>query len=408
MPTFQYKARNQRGEAVTGSIEAPTADAVATQLFNTGVTPVDIVETTPSTDVVGALRLKFATGKVQTQEITLFCRQMYTLLKAGVPIMQALRGLQSSTKNPTFAGVIGSVHDSLDSGQDLTTALKRHPQHFSNLFVSLVQVGESTGTLENSFLRIAHYMELEKQTRDRIKSALRYPTIVLIAIAVAMAIINVFVIPAFAKMFASFRVELPWATKVLMATSQFTVANGPLLLALLAVSVVGIRIYIKMPNGRYRWHKAKLHLPIVGPIIYQAMLERFAAALAMTVKTGVPLVQGLTAVSHAVDNDYIAARIVQIRDGVERGESITRTATATGMFPPLVLQMIGVGEETGSIDTLMEDVAEYYAREVDHALKNLSAALEPILIVVIGILVLILALGVFLPMWDITKAARPV
>lgn len=407
MPTFHYKGRNQRGEAVHGSLEAVTADAVAAQLFNTGVTPVDITETKASTDVIGSLRLKFGAGKIETQEMALLCRQMYTLLKAGVPIMQALRGLQTSAKNPAMARVINSVHDTLDSGQDLTAALKRHPDVFPSLFVALVQVGESTGTLEDAFLRIGRHLEQEKETRDRVKSALRYPMFVFIAIGVAMVIINVFVIPAFAKMFTSFRIELPWATKILMATSQFTIANGPLLLVGFIALVVGTRAYLKTPSGRYRWHKAKLKIPIIGPIIYQAMLARFAAALAMTIKTGVPLVQGLTAVSRAVDNDYIAARIVQIRDGVERGESITRTAAATGMFPPLVLQMIGVGEETGSIDTLMEDVNEYYTREVDHALKNLSGALEPILLVVIGVLVLILALGVFLPMWDITKAARP-
>lgn len=407
MPTFQYKGRNQRGEAVNGSIESVTADAVAAQLFNSGVIPVDIVETKASTDVLGALRLKFSEGKIQTQEMALFCRQIYTLLKAGVPIMQALRGLQNSTKNPALARVINGVYESLDAGQDLATAFKRHPQAFSPLFVALVQVGESTGTLEDAFLRIARHMELEKETRDRVKSAVRYPMFVLIAIAVAMVIINIYVIPAFAKMFSSFRIELPLPTKILLGTSQFTIAHGPMLLVVLIALVVGVRTYIKTPDGRYRWHKAKIRLPIVGQIIYHAMLARFAGALAMTTKTGVPLVQGLTAVSRAVDNDYIAARIVQIRDGVERGETITRTAAATGMFPPLVLQMISVGEETGAIDTLMEDVSGYYEREVDHALKNLSSALEPILIVVIGVLVLILALGVFLPMWDITKAARP-
>ncbi len=406
MALFQYKGRNPRGEAVSGHIEAATADAVAHQLFNTGVIPIDIIETKPGQDVLGALRHKLAQGRVRLDELVLFCRQMYTLLKAGVPILQALRGLRDSTQNPALAKVIASIGESLDAGLDLASALKRHSNVFSSLFVSLIQVGEATGNLEGAFLQLGKYLELERDTRDRIKAAIRYPVIVLIAITVAMFIINLFVIPAFAKIYANFRIELPWATKILIATSNFTVAYWYIILIGMVLLVLGLRIYVGTPDGRYQWHKYKVKLPVIGGIIYRAMLGRFARALAITMKAGVPLVQGLTVVSRAVDNDYISQRVIQMRDGVERGETITRTAAATGMFPALVIQMISVGEETGAIDELMDEVAEYYEREVDYDLKNLSAAIEPILIVAIGIMVLILALGVFLPMWDLVKAAR--
>lgn len=406
MPTYQYKGRNQRGEAVNGNVEAVTADAVATQLFNTGITPIDILETKPSTDVIGSLQLRFGEGRIQLQEMALFCRQMYTLLKAGVPIMQALRGLRESTKNPTLARVINSVHDGLDAGQDLGTALKRHPKVFSTLFVALIQVGETTGTLEDAFLRLAKHMELEKDTRDRIKSAIRYPAFVLLAIIAAVFIINIWVIPAFAKLYSGFHIELPWATKLLIATSNFTVRYWALILVVAVVASFVIRAYTRTEAGRYRWHKAKLHLPVAGSIIYRATMGRFARSLAVTSKSGVPIVQGLTVVSRAVDNDYVSSRIVQMRDGVERGETIARTAVATGMFPPLVIQMIAVGEETGAVDDLMVEVADYYEREVDYDLKNLSASIEPILITCVGILVLILALGIFLPMWDLSQVAR--
>jgi len=406
VPLFQYKGRNPRGEAVSGHIEATTPDAVANQLFNTGIIPIDIIEAKPGQDVLRALRGKFGEGKVSLEELVLFCRQMYTLLKAGVPLMQSLRGLRDSSQNPALAKVIASLNESLDAGLDLNSALKRHPKIFSSLFINLVQVGEATGNLDGAFLQLAKYLELEKDTRERIKTAVRYPMFVLIAIATAMLIINIYVIPAFAKIYAGFRTELPWATKLLIATSHFTVNYWYVVALIAAVLVIGLRLYVGTPAGRYNWHRYKLKLPIIGGIIYRATLARFARSLSVTMKAGIPLVQGLTVVSRAVDNDFISSRIVQMRDGVERGETIAHTAATTALFPALVIQMISVGEDTGALDDLMNDVAEYYEREVDYDLKNLSSSIEPLLIVAIGVMVLILALGVFLPMWDLGKAAR--
>lgn len=409
MPHFRYTGRNRRGEAVDGQIDGASPDAVANQLFNNGVTPIDIIEVDVAQDVFGglkALRVRMSEGRVELLDQIFFCRQMYTLLKAGVPIMQALRGLRDSTQNPALAKIIGSIGEGLDAGMDLTTALKRHPDIFSSLFVNLVQVGETTGSLSEAFLQLSTYLEREKDTRDRIKQALRYPTMVLFAITIAMFIINMFVIPAFAKIYAGFKAELPWATKILIATSNFTVRYWYLIVIVIVLAVVSVRVYVKTTEGRYRWHRLKLKLPLVGGIIFRSALGRFARALATTLKFGVPLVQGMTVVSRAVDNDFIAERIVQMRNGVERGESVTRTATATGLFPPLVLQMISVGDDTGAVDDLLIEVADYYEREVDYDLKNLSSAIEPVLIVVIGAMVLVLALGVFLPMWDLARAAR--
>jgi len=409
MPIFQYTGRNRRGEAVKGSVDAASLDAVANQLFNTGTTPIDIFEVSAGQDVLGglqALRIRLSEGRVELVDQIFFCRQMYTLLKAGVPILQALRGLRESTQNPALAKIIGSISEGLDAGMELNAALKRHPDVFSTLFVNLVQVGENTGSLPAAFLQLAAYQEREKDTRERIKQALRYPTMVLFAITVAMFIINLFVIPAFAKIYAGFKAELPWATKILITTSNFTVSYWHLILIALGLVMLGIHLHVKTSEGRYRWHRLKMKLPLVGGIIFRSTLARFARALAVTLKAGVPLVQGMTIISRAVDNDYVGERIIQMRDGIERGETITRTAAATGLFPPLVLQMISVGEETGAVDDLLQEVADYYEREVDYDLKNLSSAIEPVLLVVIGIIVLILALGVFLPMWDLARAAR--
>lgn len=407
MPLFQYKGRNQRGEAVRGHLDAASPDAVAAQLLNSGVIPIDIIIAKARADVFGALRARLAaSSKITLTDLALFSRQMYTLLKAGVPIMQALRGLRESTQNPALARVIANLNESLDTGLDLNSAMRRHPKVFSSLYVNLVQVGETTGSLQEVFLQLTAYLEREKDTRDQIKSATRYPTFVVAAIFIAIFIINLFVIPTFAKVYAGFRIELPWATKALIASSNFTVAYWPMLIIAVITAIFSIRYYVRTPEGRYRWDKVKLGIPVVGKVIYKATLGRFTRSLAVMMKSGVPLVQGMTVVSRAVDNEYISDRIVQMRDGVERGETIARTAAATGMFPPLVIQMIAVGEETGSVDELMFNVADFYEREVDYDIRNLSTALQPILIVFLAIMVFILALGVFLPMWDLVQVAR--
>lgn len=406
MARFEYRGRSERGDAVTGVLEAASADAVATQLLTGGITPIEIQAAREKRDLLQDLRRRLGGGAPGLEELILFARQMHTLMRAGVPIIRALNGLAESYTNPVFKEALADVVEHLESGRDLAGSLARHPQVFSSLFVSLVQVGENTGRLDEAFLQLAAYLEMEKQTRDRIKAALRYPTIVIVAIATALAIINLKVIPAFARVYSGFHAKLPVPTQILIAVSDFTVAWWPYLLAALIATVAGIRFYVHTEQGRYRWDKLKLRLPVVGGIILRATLARFARAFSMSMRSGVPLIQALTVVAMAVDNEYVGDRVRAMRNGVERGESLTRTAATTGLFTPLVLQMLAVGEETGAVDELLEQVGDFYEREVDYDLKNLSDAIEPILIVAIGVIVLVLALGVFLPMWDLASAVQ--
>lgn len=405
MAVFFYKGRTNRGDAIEGNIEAASPDAVASQLFNSGITPIDITES--SSKARHEINLNDLFGaRVKLQDLILFSRQMYTLMKSGVPIVRSINSLADSTHNIALATALKSIVEDLESGRELSAAMARHPKIFMNLYVSLIQVGENTGRLDESFLQISEYLELDKDTRDRIKAALRYPIMVMVAIAAAMVIINLFVIPVFAKFYAGFNAELPWATRFLIATSNFTVAYWPFILAGLIIAIVGIVMYVKTDNGRYKLHKMKLRIPIIGSIINRSLLARFSRSFAMATRAGVPLMQTMTVVARAVDNDFLAERILSMRNGLERGDTLTRTAAASGMFTPLVLQMMAVGEETGATDDLLQEVAEYYEREVDYDLKNLSSAIEPILIVAIGIMVFILALGVFLPMWDLASAVK--
>lgn len=404
MATFFYKGRTNRGDSIEGNISAANADAVATQLFNSGITPIDISE---QAEKSADIKLGHLFGeRVGLEELILFSRQMYTLMKAGVPITRSITSLAESSNNAALHNALLTIVEELESGRELSTAMTQYPKIFSTLYVSMIQVGENTGRLDEAFLQISEYLALDKDTRDRIKAALRYPVIVLVAIAGAIAIINLFVIPAFAKVYSGLNAELPWATKILIATSNFMVANWPFLLAGLIMSFVGITMYVRTDDGRYKWHKYKLRIPVVGSIINRSLLARFSRSFAMATRAGVPLIQTMTVVARAVDNDFISERVLQMRNGVERGDTLTRTAAATGLFTPLVIQMMSVGEETGAVDDLLQEVAEYYEREVDYDLKNLSAAIEPILIVAIGIMVFILALGVFLPMWDLAGAYK--
>lgn len=405
MPVFAYKGRNPRGELVEGTLEAASPAAVADQLMTISVTPIEIrTAPAPRAGQRPEWLNRLLEPRVGPLDILLFSRQMHTLLKAGVPILRALAGLEESTSNRSFAQVLRNVRASLDAGRELSVALRREGV-FSPFYISMVRVGEMTGRLDEIFLRLFHHLDFERRTREQIRAALRYPTFVVIAMAVAIVIVNLLVIPAFAKVYAGFGAQLPHVTQLLIGFSNFMVATWPVQLALLVFAILGLRLWIQTPRGRYQWDRFKLRLPVVGAIVRKATLARFARSLALAVRSGVPIVQGLSVVAKVVDNDYIGARIEQMRDGVERGETILRTAVASGVFTPVVLQMIAVGEETGAVDDLMQEIAEMYDREVEYEVKNLSAQIEPILIVGMGVLVLVLALGVFLPIWDLGRAA---
>jgi MSHA biogenesis protein MshG len=409
MPMFAYRGRNARGELVRGVLENSDSGAVADQLLNSGVSPIEITQTGAAAQddkrSVSAWLARFGTEKVTVEDILLFSRQMYTLLKAGVPILKALSSLQESATRIGFANALQDVRTSLDTGRDLSTALRRHPQIFSPFYVSMVRVGELTGALEEIFLRLYSHVEFEREIREKVSTALRYPMFVVIAMSVALVVVNIFVIPAFARIFASFKADLPFMTRLLLGFSNFMVEYWPALLAIAAGTYVLFRVWKGTPAGRYIWDRTKLRVPIAGKIVLKATLSRFARSLSIALKSGVPIVQALSVVEQVVDNSYVGQRIGQIRDGVERGETLLRASTTTGVFTPVVLQMISVGEETGELDELLSEVAEMYQREVEYELKTLSSQIEPILIVLLGGLVLVLALGVFLPMWDLGQAA---
>ncbi|MBN2644961.1 MAG: type II secretion system F family protein [Desulfuromonadaceae bacterium] len=408
MARFQYRARRSSGEAVEGEMDLASAAAVAAQLSESGLIPVQIEQGAPAakTKEFSFAAARKRRKRVRNDDLILFCRQMYALTRSGVPMIRALHGLVESSHNEMLKRALAGVIDGLESGRDLAGAMSVFPEVFPPLLTRMVQVGENSGNLEASFEQLAIYLEFEKQTREQIKAAMRYPTFVLVAIAIAMAILSLFVIPTFAKVFASFGAALPLPTRIILAISNFSVAYWSHIAAGLLVMAVALRKYLATASGAFLWDRSKLRLPLVGSILFRATLARFARAFAMGYGSGVPLVQALAYTARAIENRFIAQHLDAMRNHLERGETLTRSAAATRMFTPLVLQMLAVGEESGNVETMLLEVAGFYEREVAYEVKNLTSAIEPILIVIIGAMVLVLALGVFLPMWNMSTLMR--
>lgn len=408
MSQFRYTGRDAQGARVTGTLQSASSDSVASELLAQQITPLTIEEQAGQgdEDVLAILQEKLRRRRVDLEELIIFCRQMYSLSKAGVPIIRAIGGLAESHRNLYFREVLQQVRADLEGGMNMAVALHAHPKVFTTLFISMVSVGENTGQLDQAFRQLAGYLELERETRKRIKQATRYPLFVLIAMAVALVVINLLVIPAFAKVFEQFHADLPWPTRVLIGTSQFFQDFWWLLLLLFGGGLYAFFKWIETDAGALKWDATKLRLPIVGGIFERIALARFTRTFAMMYKAGVPLLQTLSINSASVGNRHIGQAILGMREGVERGEALTRTASSSGLFTPLVLQMMAVGEETGALDDLFVEVADFYEQEVDYDLKQLASAIEPILIVAMGVMVLILALGVFLPMWELASVAK--
>lgn len=400
--------------AASGVLEAASAGAAADMLLGRGITPLTIAAATGSSPqdtsagtpprTPGTLRGWFA-PRVQAVDLLLFSRQLHTLLRSGVPILRALAGLQESAANVQMKATLQEVRHSLESGLALSLALGQQQQVFNPFYVALVRVGEMTGRLDEVFLRLFHHIEFELFMHQQIKSALRYPTFVICAMGAAIGVINTMVIPAFATVFESAGTQLPLVTRILMATSKFTLDFGWLIVLGGIAAAFSLRAWKATTAGRLRWDELMLKAPIAGKVVRKAMLARFARSFAISLKSGVPIAQALSVVAQTVDNQYLARKVENMRMSVERGDSILRSAAGIGVFTPIVLQMIAVGEETGAIDQLMDDVADLYSNEVQYELKTLSQQLEPILITFLGFLVLMLALGVFLPIWDLGRTA---
>jgi MSHA biogenesis protein MshG len=408
MPSFKFQARDAAGKSVSGNCEAESSTLAANQLLAKGLTPVKIEEVKAKKKGGGKslLKIDILPAKVKTNDLIILCRQLSSLSRAGVPILNILRRLSETAKNPTLQKTLLGLADKIASGQTFAAALESYPKIFPIVFVSIVRAGENSGQLEEAYMRLANYLELEQTTARRIKSATRYPIIVICAIAIAMIVVNVFVIPAFAKMFEGFDTELPLPTRILLSLSGFMINNGVYLIIGFVVGMFFLRRYIKTTKGRYYFDKFKLNMPVIGSILHRSYIGRFARGFALMTRAGVPLVQAIKLVSDMVGNAFVAKKLELMQLIISKGGTLTSAAVETDMFSPLAIQMLSVGEESGSLEEMMMQVAEFYEKEVDYDLDRLDQMLEPIMLGIMGVMVLMLAVGVYLPMWNMTSFGK--
>lgn len=401
MADFSYRGRDSSGNLVNGQVQANDENGAAEMLLRRGITPLQIQPFKPGFSIDLSNLFK---PRVGLNELIIFVRQMHSLTKAGIPVLRAIEGLAEHASNKTLRAALVDIADQLERGRSMAKAMDDHKRVFPRLVIAIVHVGENTGQLEQSFEQLVTYLEGEEETRKRIKSATRYPTFVIATLFIAIVILNIFVVPTFASMFASLQVELPLSTRILIGSSYFFTNYWWALLAAMVALVFAVKAWLKADHAREKWDLWKLKIPAVGSILERSMLARFSRSFAVMLRAGVPLTQALSLVADAVDNAYMAARIKQMRRSVESGETLYRVSKASDLFTPLVLQMIAVGEDTGSLEDSLLDAASYYEREVDYDLKNLTSKLEPILVVFVAVIVLVLAMGIFQPMWNMMSA----
>jgi type II secretory pathway component PulF len=405
MPIFSYKARDRQGAMITGTLEGSDRATIETNLDRMGLIPINVSQTKgPPSFRLADIGSIFQ--QVTSQDLIVFSRQLATLFAAGIPLTRALSTLESQAANPKFKGVVKNIRDDIEGGSTLANAFSKHPKVFSELYVGMVEAGEAGGILESVLERLAFMLEKTSENRAKVRSATLYPKIVIGAIILATAFLLWFVVPKFAQLYANFNVPLPLPTRMLIAISNFFQSFWYMVLITIIAVYVVVKFYKSTESGRYNWDRLSLRIPVFGPLVLKSIMSRFARTLGSLYKSGLPIIQSLDIVSRAVENTVITKAIKTIEVDVRAGKDISEPMTDTRLFPPMVIQMVAVGEETGALDEMLEKVAQYYDQEVDSAIRNLTTTLEPILLAFIFGMVLFLALAIFLPMWDLVSLVR--
>ncbi len=401
MPVFQYKAMSASGGVVQDELEAPNPAAVAEKLESLGYIPLNI-----SRKKGGSSKLFEKKPRVKDNDIIVFTRQLVTLLKAGVPLLSALEALSEQTDNPVMREVIGKIYIDIESGISLSEALAKHPTVFEDMYVNSIRAGEMGGALDDVLLRLADLIEYDRETRSRIKSAMRYPIIVVVSLIVAVIALMMLVVPKFIDMFTQMNIELPLPTRILIAIYEAMSNYWYIGIALIALIIITFKLWVKTANGRLIWDNVKLKLPIFGPLLMKSYMSRFTRMFETLNRSGLPILQTLEIVSRTVGNAAIGREIEKATIGIRRGDGIAMPLKQSKLFPPMVVRMISIGEQSGSLDEMLHNISEHYEMEVEYAVKGLTSMIEPILTVGLGVIVLFLALAIFLPMWDMTKIAQ--
>lgn len=406
MPTYEFKGRDLSGKFITGKRIAYSADSISFQLLKEGITPIEIHLAEAGGNAWKTLADWFAQGRVTSDDLGMFARQMHTLCKTGVPITLAIKRLAETARSARLTIALNGIAEILESGVDLAGAMQRYPKIFTPLMVSMVRVGQSSGNLDEAFLRLNQYIELESGVVKHIAAAMRYPMLILIALVVAVCVVNSFVIPSFAHIFERANIPLPFLTVALIKISNFTNQYWIYIAIGLAIAVTTMIYYFKTPEGKLFADQYRLKIPIIGRIMQRILLLRFAQMFSIVINSGVPILEGISLVAEALNNSYVQKELLGMREAIQRGNSLTQAATGITLFTPLEIQMLAVSEETGDLGELFHQIAIFYQREVEYDLKRLNDFMEPFLIVILSIFVLMLAFAVYLPIWNMVKLAH--
>lgn len=405
MATFAYKARDERGLLVQGNIEAATQREAMMQLDSMGYIPVSAKETGRSgSSSVDDFMLRFQ--RVKFDDLIFFTRQLRTVVRSAIPIVTGLRALAEQTTNPRLQKAVAAASQDIDKGLSFSDALSKHKGVFSEIYVAMVRSGETSGNLEETLDRLSDLLEFQMKTRETIKSAMRYPVFVVITLISAFIVLVNVVVPKFAPLFKSAKIALPLPTQILLIINDIFQNYLGISLAILAALVVAFILYKRTEAGKYAIDVLKLKIPLIGDVILKTCMSRFAFTLENLVSSGVPILRTLDIVSRTVGNEFIAKKVLDISENIEKGHGIARPLKEAKIFPALVIHLISTGEETGALEDMLREISTHYDREVTYTVNRLSAYIEPILTVGLAGMVLFLALAIFMPWWNIMSAMR--
>lgn len=404
MANFKYKIRDKHGRASTGAIEGESKEAVAGHFKQMGYAPILIEEEKPGVRNINFIR-EFL-NRVSQEELIVFTRQLSTLQRAGVAILVSLGSISEQVNNPYFVKIIKGIMNDIESGRSFSDSLSKFPSIFSNIYINMIRSGEAAGMLDDVLDKLASLLEYEQDIKMKVKQAIRYPMLVMITLSVAFPVLVLFVIPKFSALFARFGTELPLPTRILIGLHFIMSHYWYIIILAIAAAVVAFRRFIDTPSGRYAWDSVKLKAPVFGQLLSKITLSRFSRMTSLLSSSGIPILNTLEIVKGSVGNMVISDSIDNIIEGIGQGKGIAEPMKLSGLFPGIVVQMVKIGEETGRMNELLLNVSDYYDSQVDYTVKNLTVLIEPILIFALGIMVLIMALGIFMPMWDLISVFK--
>jgi len=400
VPTFKYQARNNLGKVITGTIEVENEAAVAGALRQKRLELVSVSQSSGLSKFLASLSKKG--GNVTTKDVVVFSRQFSTMVNAGLPILQGLTIVAEQAENPDFRIVMTKVRDDISNGIPLSEAMAKHPKAFNTLYVNMVKAGEQGGILDVIFERLSEYLEKAEGVARKVKSAMMYPIVVMSVAVMVVIFLMVKVVPTFRDVFSSFGAKLPWPTQLVIDISEFLSSKKALLLFVFAIGIyIAVTMYRKTKTGAYNWDKMILKLPVFGNLARKASVAKFARTLGTLVKSGVPIMDALETVAKTSGNLVIERAVLNARDSVREGKTLTQPLKESKVFPPMVTQMINVGEETGALDTMLSKIADFYEDEVDAAVEGLTSIIEPILIVFLGVTIGFIVVAMFMPMFEL-------